>query len=64
MLLWILRGLFGIIVIGMATGSLISLDRGTQETWGYNIGAFAVIMLVGALALAYAMVRVRVAAKG
>jgi uncharacterized protein YacL len=46
-----MRGLFSIIVIGMATGALISLDRGVEATWGYNIGAFAVIMIIGILAL-------------
>jgi uncharacterized protein YacL len=52
MLLWILRGIFGIIIIGMATGTLIFLEKGGTAFNGAGIIAFGVIMAVGFCAVA------------
>ncbi len=48
MLLWILRGLFGIIIIGMATGALVSL----QQSGSIGIVAFLLIFTTGIIAVA------------
>ena len=50
MLLWILRGLFGIIVLGMATSALVSLDREGHSIDG--IALFAGILGLGIFAVA------------
>lgn len=50
MLLWIMRGIFGIIVVGMATTSLVTLSNGTEGT-AVAMGTFAAILIVGAVAL-------------
>jgi uncharacterized protein YacL len=49
MLLWILRGCFGLIVIGMATGALVELQRNGRDMAG-------VVAFVGVLALGVAVV--------
>src|SRR5436190_19408384 len=51
MLLWILRGIFGITVIGMATaaGLLVSSDGASSS---YSIASFGIVLLVGVAALA------------
>lgn len=50
MLLWILRGVFGILVIGMATSTLINIEK-NSEAVGTGIAAFATIMAIGILAV-------------
>jgi uncharacterized protein YacL len=53
MLLWILRGLFAIVILGMATSSLISLNEGSQSDQGAFAGLalFASFLVVGVLAV-------------
>lgn len=51
MLLWILRGTFGILVTGMATGTLIFLEKNSDSV-GAGIIAFAAILAVGIMAIA------------
>src|SRR5437867_1645531 len=48
MLLWILRGLFGIIITGMATGALVSL----KDSGSTGIMAFVLIFGSGVTAVA------------
>jgi uncharacterized protein YacL len=50
MLLWLLRGCFGVIVIGMATGALVDYQARGEDWTG--IAAFAGILAVGGLTVA------------
>jgi uncharacterized protein YacL len=47
MLLWILRGCFGIIIIGMATSALMTLQGPPYNDTVMGLAAFGVIMAVG-----------------
>ncbi|HEV3261162.1 MAG TPA: PIN domain-containing protein [Gemmataceae bacterium] len=47
MLLWILRGCFGIIIIGMATGALVDFQQRAGASPVMGLVAFAAIMLLG-----------------
>jgi uncharacterized protein YacL len=52
MLLWILRGFFFIIVLGMATTALSYLDEDAKNNMGpLSIGVFAAILVTGVLAI-------------
>jgi uncharacterized protein YacL len=46
MLVWILRGIFGIIILGMATGALLQLNESSQP--GLGVVAFIAIFVLGA----------------
>jgi uncharacterized protein YacL len=50
MFLWILRGVFGIIIMGMATGALIVFEK-TPEGGVPGIVAFAAILAIGIFAV-------------
>lgn len=50
MLLWLLRGLFGAIVVGLATGILLEFINREQNTLG--VVAFVAILLAGAVTVA------------
>jgi uncharacterized protein YacL len=52
MLLWILRGFFGIIVIGMATSALVIFQRPPFNSAGVAIGAFGAILAIGVATVA------------
>ena len=45
MLLWLLRGLFGVLIVGLATGLLLELTQQDQSTLG--IISFVLILLAG-----------------
>jgi uncharacterized protein YacL len=53
MLLWILRGFFAIVILAMATSSLMTLNEGSQSTQGAFAGLalFAGFVIVGVLAV-------------
>jgi uncharacterized protein YacL len=46
MLLWLLRGCFGIIIIGMATSALVNLQKENYGDWT-ALGAFSAILAIG-----------------
>jgi uncharacterized protein YacL len=52
MLLWILRGFFGIIVIGMATSALVIFQRPPFNSAGVAIAAFGAILAIGVATVA------------
>src|SRR5262245_10533536 len=50
MLLWLLRGLFGAVIVGLATGILLEFINREQNTLG--VAAFIAILLAGAVTVA------------
>jgi len=54
MVQWLLRGLFGIIIIGLATAALVDLGKKNADTLG--MVAFGAVLLTGVAALALDMV--------
>src|SRR5438552_1650080 len=44
-MLWVLRGLFGIIILGMATSALVDLQHNNEDLLG--LLAFGLILLIG-----------------